>query len=158
VHHADLDLTASTALRFHFGEMILSVPWRAAQVLLVGASPLSLSVWQTATLLAILFHHSNLRLPLAVERRLCRILMTPRMHGIHHPDVRDETDSNWSTILSFPDFLHGTRRLDVAQERVTIGAPDLRGTGALGLASLLALPFGLVSLPPRTAPTRRERP
>ena len=141
VHHADLDLTASTALRFHFAEMMLSVPWRAAQVVLVGASPLSLSVWQTATLLAILFHHSNVRLPQAVERRLCRLVMTPRMHGIHHSIVPEETDSNWSTILSFPDYLHGTKRLDVPQEWVTIGVPGLRDRDAQRLRTLITLPF-----------------
>src|SRR5215510_15079033 len=54
VHHTDLDLDASTALRFHFGELVLSVAWRAGQVLLIGVSPLSLSVWQTALLVSIL--------------------------------------------------------------------------------------------------------
>ncbi|MEW6269570.1 MAG: sterol desaturase family protein [Thermodesulfobacteriota bacterium] len=141
VHHADLDLTASTALRFHFAEMVLSVPWRVAQVLVVGAAPLSLAIWQTATLMAILFHHSNSRLPIALERRLSRLLMTPRMHGIHHSIVRQETDSNWSTIFAFPDYLHGTHRLNVPQDEVTIGVPELRDPGELGLGSILALPF-----------------
>src|SRR5262245_35863904 len=54
VHHVDLDMDASTALRFHFAEMVLSIPWRAAQVLLLGVSPRALSVWQTATLVEIL--------------------------------------------------------------------------------------------------------
>src|SRR5205823_4105111 len=112
VHHADRDLDASTALRFHCVEMALSVPWRAAQVVLVGAGPLSLSTWQTLTILAIMFHHSNVALPIALERRLSRVLMTPRLHGIHHSIVRAETDSNWGTILSLPDYLHGTVRRD----------------------------------------------
>ena len=56
VHHADLDLDASTALRFHCLEMMLSVPWRAAQVLAIGVAPLTLSIWQTATLLAVSLH------------------------------------------------------------------------------------------------------
>src|SRR5690242_259553 len=64
VHHADRDLDASTALRFHFGEMILSVPWRAGQIAVIGATPLALSTWQALTLVAILFHHSNVRLPI----------------------------------------------------------------------------------------------
>jgi sterol desaturase/sphingolipid hydroxylase (fatty acid hydroxylase superfamily) len=53
VHHVDLDLDASTALRFHFGELIVSVPWRAAQVALIGLTPLTFSAWQLAFLLAI---------------------------------------------------------------------------------------------------------
>src|SRR5947209_1385560 len=103
-HHVDLDLDASTALRFHFAEMLLSVPWRAAQVLVLGVAPLSLSVWQTATLLEILFHHSNVELPLEVERWLCRLVVTPRMHGIHHSMVPEDTDSNWSSGLTVWDW------------------------------------------------------
>ena len=88
VHHIDLDLDASTAVRFHFGELTLSTPWRVAQVVVIGTSPLALSIWQTGLLMSILFHHSNVELPLAIERRLGRVFVTPRMHGIHHSQVR----------------------------------------------------------------------
>jgi sterol desaturase/sphingolipid hydroxylase (fatty acid hydroxylase superfamily) len=123
VHHVDLDLDASTAVRFHFVEMVLSVPWRAAQVLVIGVSPLALSLWQTATLLEIMFHHSNVELPLEVERWLCKLIVTPRMHGIHHSTVHEETDSNWSSGLTIWDALRGTLRLNVPQEQITIGVP-----------------------------------
>ena len=141
VHHADRDLSASTALRFHFAEMVLSVPWRAAQVLCVGAGPLSLSAWQITTLVAILFHHSNVALPVGLERRLCRVLMTPRLHGIHHSVVEDETNSNWSTIFSWPDYLHRTIRLDVPQQAIQIGAPTVHGDAVRTLPELIARPF-----------------
>jgi sterol desaturase/sphingolipid hydroxylase (fatty acid hydroxylase superfamily) len=124
VHHADLDLSATTAVRFHFGEMILSVPWRAAQVLVLGASPRALETWQLLTFLAILFHHSDVELPLDLEERLARLVVTPRLHGIHHSTERSETDSNWGTIFTWPDHLHGTARFDVPQEQVVIGSPD----------------------------------
>ncbi|GFO61579.1 sterol desaturase [Geomonas silvestris] len=140
-HHVDLDLDASTALRFHPGELLLSVPWRAAQVRLLGIAPFSLALWQTLTLLEILFHHSNLRLPLGLERRLCRIIVTPRMHGIHHSIVRRETESNWSTILSWPDYLHGTLRLNVPQQAVTIGVASYQNAAELTLGKILLLPF-----------------
>ena len=140
-HHVDLDMDASTALRFHFGEMLLSVPWRAGQVLLIGASPLALSLWQTATVLEILFHHSNVEIPWTVERRLCWFLVTPRMHGIHHSIIHDETDSNWSTIFSFPDFLHGTVRLNVPHDAITIGIPAYQDAAELTLPKVLALPL-----------------
>jgi sterol desaturase/sphingolipid hydroxylase (fatty acid hydroxylase superfamily) len=141
VHHVDVDLTATTALRFHFTELVLSVPWRAAQILLVGAAPLSLSAWQTATLVAVLFHHSNTRLPLRLERRLCRVMMTPRMHGMHHSVVDAEMNSNWSTIFTWPDYVHGTDRLDVPQNAITIGVPDVREPAELRFAAILAMPF-----------------
>ncbi|HZU34431.1 MAG TPA: sterol desaturase family protein, partial [Gemmataceae bacterium] len=132
-HHVDLDMDASTALRFHFGEMLLSVPWRACQVLVIGARPLTLSVWQTATLMEIMFHHSNVELPLGVECWLSWLVVTPRMHGIHHSAVEDETNSNWSSGLAIWDRLHGTFRLDVPQEDITIGVPAYRNPAEVTL-------------------------
>jgi sterol desaturase/sphingolipid hydroxylase (fatty acid hydroxylase superfamily) len=142
VHHVDLDLDASTALRFHFAELVLSVPWRAAQVLMIGVSPLSFSVWQTLLFLSIAFHHSNVRLPLSVERRLNRLIVTPRMHGIHHSIVREETNSNWSSGLTLWDWLHGTLRLNVPQDEITIGVPAYRQPDEVELPEILLLPFG----------------
>jgi sterol desaturase/sphingolipid hydroxylase (fatty acid hydroxylase superfamily) len=141
VHHVDLDLDATTAVRFHFAELAASVPWRAAQILVIGVSPLSLSVWQTLLMLSILFHHSNVRLPLGLERGLSLLLVTPRMHGIHHSTVREETDSNWSSGLTLWDRLHGTLRLDVPQAAVDIGVPAYREPDEVGLSAMLALPF-----------------
>lgn len=141
VHHVDLDLDASTALRFHFGEMVFSVPWRAGQVLLLGVSPRALSIWQKATLASIAFHHSNLRLPINLERRLCRFIVTPRMHGIHHSIVPEETNSNWSSGLTIWDWLHGTLRLNVPQDEITIGVPAYQEPQELTLPKILIMPF-----------------
>lgn len=140
VHHADLDMDATTALRFHFLEMLASVPWRAGQVLLVGAAPLTLSVWQTLTLVAILFHHSNVRLPLGLERRLAPLIMTPRLHGLHHSARPEERDSNWGTIFTWPDRLHGTALVDL-ERPVTIGVESPRAPERLTFGQLLALPL-----------------
>jgi sterol desaturase/sphingolipid hydroxylase (fatty acid hydroxylase superfamily) len=141
VHHTDLDLDATTALRFHFGELLVSVVWRAAQVLAIGVSPHALSVWQRLFFVSILFHHSNVRLPVEVERRLNLILVTPRMHGIHHSTVRAERDANWSSGLALWDRLHGTLKLNVAQEEIEIGVAAYRAPEELGLLRLLKLPF-----------------
>jgi sterol desaturase/sphingolipid hydroxylase (fatty acid hydroxylase superfamily) len=141
-HHVDLDLDASTALRFHFAELVLSVPWRAGQILLIGVSPLALSAWQTFLFVSILFHHSNVELPFELERRLNRFVVTPRMHGIHHSIVKEETDSNWSSGLTVWDWLHGTLKLNVPQDEVVIGVPAYRDPEEVGLAEILKLPFG----------------
>jgi sterol desaturase/sphingolipid hydroxylase (fatty acid hydroxylase superfamily) len=140
-HHVDLDMDASTALRFHFAEMVVSVPWRAAQVLVIGVSPLSLSVWQTATLLEIMFHHSNVELPIEIERRLSQWIVTPRLHGIHHSIVPEEQNSNWSSGLTLWDWLHGTLRLNVPQDAITIGVAAYRQPGQVTLPRVLAMPF-----------------
>ena len=140
-HHVDLDLDASTALRFHFGELGVATGWRMLQVTLIGVSPLSLSVWQTFVLLSIVFHHSNVDLPIDVEKRLNRILVTPRMHGIHHSIVKEETNSNWSSGLTVWDWLHGTLRLNVPQDEITIGVPAFQDPKEVGLVKVLEMPF-----------------
>lgn len=141
VHHADLDLDASTALRFHFGEIAVSALWRAAQVRVLGVSPRALSIWQTFLFVSVLFHHSNLRLSPGAERRLSRLIVTPRVHGVHHSAVRAETDSNWSSGLSIWDRLHGTLGPDVPQGEITIGVPAYRAPRQVTLARLLLMPF-----------------
>lgn len=141
VHHADLDLDASTALRFHFGEMLLSVPWRAAQVLLIGVSPGTYMIWQNALFLSILFHHSNVRLPGWADRSLSNIFVTPRLHGIHHDAVLQHANSNWSSGLSVWDRLHGTLKTAVPQSKIRIGVPAYRDPKDLTLVRSLELPF-----------------
>ena len=141
VHHVDLDMDTSTALRFHFGELVISTAWRAGQITLLGVSPLSLSTWQTALFLSVMFHHSNVRLPVERERWLSRLIVTPRMHGIHHSVVREEMESNWSSGLTLWDWLHGTLRLNVPQTEVTIGVPAYRKSEEVTLPKILNMPF-----------------
>lgn len=156
VHHADLDLDMSTALRFHFGELALSVPWRAAQVAAIGVSPRALSIWQTGLLVAIMFHHSNVRLPLHVERWLSRVLVTPRMHGIHHSILPGETNSNWSSGLAIWDWLHGTVKLNVPQDAIEIGVAGYRSPEDVTLPAILVMPF--VEQPPVESVPDLQRP
>ena len=139
VHHVDLDLDASTAVRFHFGEMLLSVPWRLAQIRVVGASPRALSIWQTFLLVSILFHHSNVRLPVKLERFLSYIIMTPRLHSTHHELRIENTNSNWSSGLSIWDLLHGTYKWQRAQ--APIGVPAFQDVADVALPRCILLPF-----------------
>jgi len=141
VHHVDLDLDASTALRFHFTEMLASIPWRVGQVALIGLTPFTSSLWQCAFLLCILFHHSNIELPIGWERWLNKLVVTPRMHGIHHSIVERETNSNWSSGLTIWDWLHGTLRLNVPQPEIKIGVPAFQEPIAVTLPRVLTLPF-----------------
>ena len=141
VHHMDLDLDTTTALRFHAIDMAISIPWRAAQVIVCGASPRALLVWQRFFFASILFHHSNLHLRAELERKVVRVLTTPRLHGIHHSNVREEADSNWSSGISIWDWLHGTIRVDVPQDKVTIGVPAYSRSEDFAIEAALRLPF-----------------
>ena len=72
---------------------------------------------------------------------LNHVIVTPRMHGIHHSIVQRETNSNWGTIFCWWDKLHRTLRRDVPQDAVTIGVAAYRDEHELTLGKLLALPF-----------------
>jgi sterol desaturase/sphingolipid hydroxylase (fatty acid hydroxylase superfamily) len=138
VHHADLDLTVSTAIRFHFGEMAISVAFRAGQILAIGVSPQALQIWQTLLFISIFFHHSNVRLPKNFEEKLEYLIVTPRLHGIHHSIEESEMNSNWSSGLTVWDFLHGTFRRDVPQNEIVIGIEEIKD---VRLTKMLAAPF-----------------
>jgi sterol desaturase/sphingolipid hydroxylase (fatty acid hydroxylase superfamily) len=141
VHHTDLDLDVSTAIRFHFGEMLMSVVVRSAQVLLAGASPLVVILYEIALEASTQFHHSNLRLPYRLERVLSWFIVTPRAHGIHHSIIDRETNSNFSNLLLCWDRLHGTIRLNVRQDEITIGVPTHRDADELTIRELWLMPF-----------------
>jgi sterol desaturase/sphingolipid hydroxylase (fatty acid hydroxylase superfamily) len=141
VHHIDRDLDSSTALRFHFGELALSIPVRAAQMVIIGVDPHQLWLWQAILFASLLFQHANVRLPLRVERVLVRFIVTPRMHGIHHSDQLNETNSNWSSLISWWDFLHRTILLNVPQQEVTIGVPAYSEASEVTIGRILILPF-----------------
>ena len=150
VHHVDLDLDASTAVRFHFGELAASIPWRAAQVAAIGVTPSDLRLWQQAVLVSILFHHSNLQLPARAERLIGAFVTTPRLHGIHHSDEEAIRNCNWSSGLTLWDRLHRTLRDDVPQDAIAIGVAGFEDPGAVTLPRILEMPFTTRLPVPRT--------
>ena len=141
VHHLDPDLDVSTAFRFHFGELAFSSAFRVAQIGLIGPSLGGYLLYETVFQAGTLFHHSNIRLPIRAERLLVRLVVTPRMHGIHHCQVREETNSNYATVFSFWDRLHRTLGLNVPQGAINIGVPGYAGKRDNALVSALLFPF-----------------
>ena len=142
VHHTDLDMDVTTAARFHFGEIFFSVGFLSLVLLVFGIAPLTFIVFFVVFEAAVAFHHSNWRLPIRIERILNWVIVTPRMHGIHHSIVQRETNSNWGTIFCWWDKFHGTLRRDIPQDAITIGVAAFRDERELTLGKLLTLPFG----------------
>jgi sterol desaturase/sphingolipid hydroxylase (fatty acid hydroxylase superfamily) len=141
VHHIDPDLDVSTAFRFHFGEVAFSAVFRVVQIVLIGVTPFTFALYEILFGLHTLFQHSNVRLPLAFERWLNKVLVTPRMHGIHHSDVRRENNANYSVVFSWWDRLHRTLRLNIAQARIVIGVPGYLEPANNAVSKVLVLPF-----------------
>jgi len=141
VHHTDLDLDITTAFRFHFGEMIGSVFFRGAAIVLIGVSPVIVIIYEIVFEAATLFHHSNIKLPFRFEKALNKLIVTPRMHGIHHSMIKTETDSNYSIIFSFWDKIHKTAILLIHQNEIVTGVPSYAHEKELTIVNLLKLPF-----------------
>ncbi len=139
VHHSDLDLDVTSASRFHLGEVLVSATGKLVLVLAMGISPLGLVTFETVMLLAAQFQHANIRLRPGLERLLWWTFVPPAMHRVHHHPVRQETDSNFGTLLACWDRLFGTLRR--ARDDAAFGRPEVAAERALGLTGLLAMPF-----------------
>ena len=108
MHHADLDFDATTGLRFHPVEIGLSMAIKLAVVVLIGAPPVAVLVFEVILSAASIFNHSNVRLPERLYRMLRRVLVTPDMHRVHHSIIRYETNSNFGFSVPWWDRLFGT--------------------------------------------------
>jgi len=125
VHHLDRFLDTTSALRFHFGEVLLSALARAAVILMLGFPFTSTLVFETLLLIATLFHHSNLRLPAGFERALSLVIITPSIHWVHHHARRSDTDSNYGSIFSFWDRIFASQSPTRRSPDMTIGVEGL---------------------------------
>jgi sterol desaturase/sphingolipid hydroxylase (fatty acid hydroxylase superfamily) len=141
VHHIDPDLDVSTGFRFHFGEVGMSAVFRVAQVLLIGISMPAFAVYELVFQGNTLFHHSNLRLPIRLERLLNKLLVTPRMHGIHHSQVQRENNSNYGVVFPWWDRVHRTLGLNIPQAEIAIGIPGYSQPDDNRLKNALLMPF-----------------
>jgi sterol desaturase/sphingolipid hydroxylase (fatty acid hydroxylase superfamily) len=141
VHHIDPDMDVTTAFRFHFGETFYSTAFRVVQVGVAGIMPFTYLLYEFIFVLATMFHHSNLRLPFTLERWLNKIIVTPRMHGVHHSAVGPETNSNYSVIFRWWDHIHKTLRLNIPQNKIVIGVPGYLRPTDNSVLRLITMPF-----------------
>jgi sterol desaturase/sphingolipid hydroxylase (fatty acid hydroxylase superfamily) len=141
VHHIDPDLDVSTGFRFHFGEVAMSVAFRVVQVSLIGVSGWTFAAYELVFQAETLFHHSNLRLPIRFERLLNKLIVTPRMHGIHHSQVQRENNSNFGVVFPWWDRIHRTLGLNIPQAEIAIGIAGYSQPDDNQIRNALLMPF-----------------
>src|SRR5262245_6711160 len=141
VHHADLDFDATTGLRFHPLEILLSLGFKAAVVLLLGVVSWAGVAFEVLLNAASIFNHGNVALPERLDRWLRWIVVTPDMHRVHHSTRVVETNSNFGFSVSWWDRLCGTYRPQpvLGQVGMDIGLSEYRTP--LHLGQLLLLPW-----------------
>lgn len=139
VHHSDLSFTVSTGIRFHPGELLLSLPIRLSAVALLGAPAGAVVLFEVVFTVANLFEHGNIDLPLELERQLAGLLVTPALHRRHHTRRYPELDSNFGTIFTLWDRWLGTYGANSSAAHVDTGLPS--GESAQSVVRALLLPL-----------------
>ena len=152
VHHTDEDLDASSAIRFHPVEIVFSIFVKSAMVALLGAPAVVVVAFEALVNGSALFNHANVRLPLAVDRVVRLVFVTPDMHRVHHSVYNQETDSNYGFALSIWDRMFRTYVPEPrdGHEGMRVGLIEWQDEAPTKLMWSLALPF---RNPPHAPPT-----
>jgi len=141
VHHSDPQMDASTAVRFHTGEILISAILRLGVIAILGLSLWQVLLYDLLIIPVILFHHSNIQFPEKFDKPFRALFASPAMHRIHHSPVRRETDSNYSTIFSFWDRLARSFRLRENVEKVEYGLDEFTAIKTEEFSVLAMMPF-----------------
>ncbi len=144
MHHADLDFDVTTGARFHPIEILLSMLIKLAVVAALGPAAVAVVIFEVLLNATAMFNHSNIRVPLLLDRLLRLLVVTPDMHRVHHSVLDHETNSNFGFNMPWWDRLFGTYQdqPDAGHEHMAIGIRDLREEKFVDrLPGMLALPF-----------------
>ena len=117
MHHTDLDLDLTSALRFHPMEIMISLLIKMAVVAVLGPPALAVFIFEVLLNGMAMFNHGNFRIPARPDRLLRRIVVTPDMHLVHHSILRQESNHNFGFNLSWWDRLFGTYQAEPAAGR-----------------------------------------
>jgi len=142
LHHSDVDVDFSTTFRHHPGEYVVSLVVILAVMLAFRLSPAEIIPYVIVHRFVEIFSHSNIRLGEKLGACLSLVIVTPRVHQIHHSAARPETDSNFGQVLTWWDRLFGTF---TSPKRVTrperFGLDRFRAQEDERVLALLSQPF-----------------
>jgi sterol desaturase/sphingolipid hydroxylase (fatty acid hydroxylase superfamily) len=143
VHHADRDIDVTTAVRFHPVEIALSMLWKIAVVIPLGASPFAVFLFEVILNACAMFNHANIALPAWLDRALRLFIVTPDMHRVHHSVLYREHDRNYGFNLSLWDRLFRTylAQPEAGHQGMTIGLPPYQSEAPTRFGWSLWLPF-----------------
>ena len=133
VHHLDETLDTSSALRFHFGEVVLSACVRGLVIVVFDLPLSSVLLFEAIVLASAIFHHSDAKLPAKLEAALAKVIITPSIHWIHHHAIRADTDSNYGTLFSFWDLIFRSRSQTKRTPDMPIGVEGMKDRSLPGL-------------------------
>ncbi len=143
MHHSDVDFDLTTAVRFHPIEIVLSMVWKYLIVLAIGAPAVAVLIFEIVLNGAAMFNHSNIKLPLWLDRWIRLLIVTPDMHRVHHSIDMRETDSNYGFNLSIWDRMFRTYvyQPSLGHEGMKIGLAEWQDDRPTGIGWTLMVPF-----------------
>ncbi len=143
LHHADLDYDVTTGIRFHPIEIILSLLYKMGLIILLGVDPVAVVIFEVILNGMAMFNHANFKLPLALDKVLRLVVVTPDMHRVHHSSIQTETDSNYGFNISLWDRMCGTycAQPELGHEGMEIGLSYFRDKSQLKIQNMLTQPF-----------------
>ena len=143
MHHADVDIDVTTAIRFHPIEIALSMLWKILWVLGLGASAGAVLVFEIILTAMAMFNHGNVALPSWLDSTMRRLLVTPDMHRVHHSVLAHEHNSNYGFNLSVWDrmFATYTEAPEQGHAGMTIGLNEFQSDAPTRLLWSLSVPF-----------------
>ncbi|OLF79390.1 sterol desaturase [Alteromonas sp. W12] len=144
MHHADSHVDTTTGLRFHPVEIAMSLGIKAAAVVILGVPAIAIVIFEVALNGFALFNHANIRLPQKWDDRIGLVLITQRLHRIHHSQAKNESNSNYGFSVSWWDRLFNsfTPRAAFSDETLPIGQKDVPATKKnASIIALLQQPF-----------------
>ena len=158
MHHVDRDIDVTTGIRFHPVEIIFSMAYKLACVLVIGPSVLAVLLFEVTLNASAMFNHTNVKLPAALDKALRRVVVTPDMHRVHHSIIPYETNSNYGFFLSCWDRLFKTY---IAQPKhghdgVVIGLQEHQTDKPSSLFWSLLLPFRRIDTPKHVPKNERQ--
>ena len=117
-HHLDQKMNTTTALRFHFMELLFAWVLKSTYIFLLGISFIPLLTYEVLFFIVVVIHHSNISIPTNGDMMYRKIFSSPLMHRIHHSNIKDEMDTNYGSVFSFWDRLFGTYKRRAVNEIV----------------------------------------
>jgi sterol desaturase/sphingolipid hydroxylase (fatty acid hydroxylase superfamily) len=154
VHHHDHDIDVTSAMRFHTIEIAIQCTLMIAVYALLGASMGQILLYEAVLLPVAMFHHANVAISEPIDRVLRLVIVTPRMHWVHHSRWQPETDSNFAAVLSIWDRLFGSYRWRRDPRTIAFGLDGYDDERSRTLAGMLAAPFERVRSEYGSAPER----
>jgi sterol desaturase/sphingolipid hydroxylase (fatty acid hydroxylase superfamily) len=140
MHHSDRDMDVTTATRFHLGEHVGSAVLRLGLIPLLGFEVWNLVVYDTLVIAITQFHHADISIG-RWDRWLRLLIVTPDMHKVHHSDWRQESDSNYSTVLSVWDRLAATFHMRSDPKTLVFGLDEFAAPGWQSWWGMMKTPF-----------------